>query len=212
MTAELSQLADRFLSVLPFERVQIRDSSADFYFYGLHSFDADWVINIDEDAFCYEPRQLLELLNFMATEGYDYCGMPDGGVVPIRKHNPVVPNAFFNIFNMKKIRPKFVIEDVLGSEWTDDLKLHTPPIATGELCYDEFEPYYRYFFWLLKSGFRQLPLSADTWEGDGTATILKNHLGVPFLIHAWYAREFQTNPQRFLNIASYAVKQLSAGQ
>jgi len=210
MNAELSQLADKFLAILPFERVHITDSTADFYFYGLHSFPADWIINVDEDAFCFDPQELIALLEYMSAGGYHYCGMPDGGVLPIRQHNPVVPNAFFNIFHMKAIRERFSLEAVTSTRWEDSLKRHTPSFATGELAYDEFEPYYPYFFWLLKEGFKQLPLSAETWQEDGMATILKSHRERPFLIHAWYAREFQTNPQRFLNIANYAVAQLGA--
>src|SRR5262245_44329154 len=58
------------------------------YFRELLRLDADWVVNLDEDAFVLDPARLLGLVKAMAEGGYAACGMPDGGVVPIRRHNP----------------------------------------------------------------------------------------------------------------------------
>jgi len=210
MNEQLSALADKFLALLPFDRMQIRDSAADMYFYALHSFEADWIINVDEDAFCFDPQRLIGLMEYMSQNDFHFCGMPDGGVLPFREHNPIVPNAFFNIFNMKAIRPKFQLEAAMNARLSEKLTAHTPAFARGTFAYDNFEPYYPYFFWLLDAGFRPLYLDAKIWEPDGMATLLEDHTGRPFLIHAWYAREFQVNPDRFMTIARYAREQLTS--
>src|SRR5262249_25541125 len=75
------------------------------YFRELLRLDADWVINLDEDAFVLAPERLAPLVGYMEANGYAACGMPDGGVVPIRRHNPAACNAFFNVFNLRKVRP-----------------------------------------------------------------------------------------------------------
>lgn len=75
------------------------------YFRALSRLDADWVINIDEDAFVLQPSRLVELVRYMDANRLAICGTPDGGVVPIRYHNPVGCNAFFNVIDLRRVRP-----------------------------------------------------------------------------------------------------------
>lgn len=92
---------------LPFDRVRLKYTTADGYFYKIMNSGVDYVINIDEDAFLIDRDAFLSLLKYCIEMDYDNCGFPDGGVLPIRKHNPLVTNAFFNIINVKKIKSKF---------------------------------------------------------------------------------------------------------
>jgi hypothetical protein len=92
---------------IPFERKRIRYSSADGYFYKILKSSADIAINIDEDAFIKDNESLLELLTFMVENNYANCGFPDGGVLPIRYHNPLITNPFFNILDVRQLREKF---------------------------------------------------------------------------------------------------------
>ena len=46
----------------------------------------------------------------MIKNEIDYCGVSDGGQVRHRTGSPLVVNPFFNIFNTKKIRDLFSIE------------------------------------------------------------------------------------------------------
>ena len=70
----------------------------------------DWVINIDEDFFVFDEEKIISLLKHMIKNEIDYCGVSDGGQVRHRTGSPLVVNPFFNIFNTKKIRDLFSIE------------------------------------------------------------------------------------------------------
>src|SRR5262245_40082902 len=70
------------------ERFRLLGTDNFGYFRELLHLDADFVVNLDEDAFVLEPGRLLGLVKAMGEGGYAACGMPDGGVVPIRRHNP----------------------------------------------------------------------------------------------------------------------------
>ena len=87
------------------ERYRLTGTDNFGYFRELLRLDADWVINLDEDAFVLDPGRLLGLVRTMEQGGYAACGMPDGGVVPIRRHHPAACNAFFNIFDLRRVRP-----------------------------------------------------------------------------------------------------------
>jgi hypothetical protein len=162
------------------------------YFRQLAGLGADWVLNVDEDAFVLSPRRLLDLVAAMERGGYAACGMPDGGVVGIRRHNPVVCNAFFNVFDLRRVRP--VWNDWAGvsaaghqSEYEGQV---APFARRSAYAFDHFERYYGAFFSLLQAGERILYLDAEEWE-DGVSTLLKDPDGKPLLIHCWYSRHFE---------------------
>jgi hypothetical protein len=164
------------------------------YFRELLNLPADWVVNLDEDAFLLKPQLLIDLIRYMEENGHTACGMPDGGVVPIRRHNPAAVNAFFNIFDMRRVRPV----------WNDWVRVraasHRPEYENGvapfarrcAYSFDHFERYYGAFFSLLEAGEKILYLDADTWE-DGVSTLLKDHTGEALLLHLWYTRNWLTS-------------------
>jgi hypothetical protein len=219
---------------LTYKKLALTNTTADGYLYKLLNIDASWVINIDEDAFILSNNELLNLLDFMQKNEYDFCGMPDGGVVPIRGANPVAMNPYFNIFNIKKIRKSFhsyknlyphlilkslcllttrrtMLREMLTTRRLtyismaqissctlgDKLKQFTPHhLMRNKYEYVDYEPYYPFFYWLLKQGFRPLYLDARMWE-DNICTMLHSYNSKPLLLHCWYAREWHSQQERY---------------
>lgn len=183
---------------LPFPRIKFVDTTALGYFYEISKLEADWVINIDEDVFAIDTEKIVKLLEFMKANDFICCGVPDGGVIDIRFHNPLAVNACFSIHNNKEIRKRFNQADIDKTHCTEELKQFTPThlLKTTAYDYDEFEPYYPFFFWLLKQG-RMLYLDAIQWVRDGISTIVTDHERQPILLHCWYGRDYENQKQRF---------------
>jgi hypothetical protein len=164
------------------------------YFRELLNLDADWVVNLDDDAFLLRPAGIVDLVRHLEAHGHAACGMPDGGVTRIRRHNPLACNAFFNVFDLRRVR----------SVWRDWGRVcaarHRPghearvPAWSRRSAYafDHFERYYGAFFALLDGGETILPLDAEEWR-DGVSTLLKDHAGLPLLLHCWYMRHWPTS-------------------
>ena len=97
------------LQTLPYRRIKITGlnhwRNATDYLHLLFEIDADWVINMDEDCFVFDSGRIEGILAHMRSNGFDFCGIPDGGACIHRFHNPLVTNPFFNIFNVARIRP-----------------------------------------------------------------------------------------------------------
>lgn len=175
---------------LPYIRKRCTFSSADGYLYhNLLNNDFDFIINIDEDAFIIDNNKLSSLLEYVIDNEYVNCGMPDGGVVDIRKHNPLVTNPFFNILNVREIRKKFNLVDIVNnySHHNPDFENFSPQnLMKNKYAFDYFEPYNAFFVWLTVN-FKTLFLDAEVHQ-DGISTILKDHVNEPFLFHSWYSR------------------------
>lgn len=163
-------------------------------------FPFDYAIYIDEDCFVTDFDEIISLLNYMVDNNYDTCGVPDGGVMGIRGHNPISPNMFFSIFNLNKIRNVYNYHEVFNSKYGKDLYIHVPKhlIKTNKIIYDNFEPYYRFYFWMLRKGMKILYLDADDAHKldltfDTITTAIKSHNSKVFAYHSWYAREYNSN-------------------
>lgn len=177
-------------------------TTADGYLKRLLKSKADYVINIDEDAFVTDPEALAELVEYCIREKIVNCGMPDGGVSPMRTHNPLVTNPFFNIFAVQELKRQF------SESKLREYAVHKPEyerltprnLLRGdvEYHYDYFEPYCPFFVWTSQE-FKTLYLDARGHE-DGYSTILLNHLGKPFLVHTWYSRAYGKDPMHTARI------------
>lgn len=179
---------------LPYEKVRLLGTSADGYLYQLIADTAaDWVINIDEDAFVCDFDALKRLIEYCMENGYDNCGMPDGGVVHLRDGNPLVTNPYFNILNTKVLREQ--LDTARLKEPPDRSRFTQTELLVGPHDFEttDVEPYYPFFIWT-SNHFKTLYLKA-TNHPDGESTILYNHLDEPFLIHTWYSRFY--NRDRF---------------
>lgn len=177
---------------LPYEKVRLMGTTAEGYLYQVVSDpEADWVINIDEDAFVSDLNALKGLVDYCIEQGYDNCGMPDGGVVHLRDGNPLVTNPYFNILNTNAIRAQF--DEGKLSEQPNPDRFVPKELLVGAYSFDNVaeEPYYPFFIWM-SNHFKTLYLKA-TNHPDGESTVLCNHLGEPFLIHTWYSRYYNHN-------------------
>ncbi|MCB0324282.1 MAG: glycosyltransferase [Bdellovibrionales bacterium] len=188
-------------------RIKLTGTDADSYFYAFNDIDAEWIINIDEDAFVMDWPRIMKLLDHMERENIDCCGVPDGGVIDHRFHNPISPNPYFSIHCNRNIRAKFDRAAIDKSTFADDLLPHAPSHLfkkNHRYEFDNFEPYYKYFFWLLRTGSKLLYLDAGAWARDPVASVTFDHERQPLLIHSWYARDFENQRWRFHLAARYA--------
>ena len=179
---------------------------------------ARWAVLLDEDAFVLDNTRLRELVAWAAGLGVTAVGVPDGGVIAMRVHNPNALNPFFNILDLASIRGVWNAEQCLrwsgrGSEMTSPW----PPrsLLKPEIPYvfDDYEPYYCFYFWLEHVGLRTSYLDART-HSDGLSTIVLDHEQRPLVVHTWYARKFE-NPSmrdRILDVAAYARGEEDRGE
>ncbi len=189
--------------------------------------DADWMIYIDEDCFISDLSAMSELLTYQITNNIHFSGMPDGGVISHRFHNPVSINPFFTIINLKWVREQYHTYN-RENRYSDDLVTHTPKhllkknffnkdcykdiVDSGYtpfgVSYDNFEPYYNFFFWMLRQGANCLYLDADDTDIDCLTTVLYNHKCVPFAYHTWFARLWDNpkNKERIINVSNVVKK------
>lgn len=193
-SGELLRLDGAGLGPVEWQRHRVMGTDSLNYFRSLLTLDADWVVNLDEDAFLLDPRRLLGLIRHMAEGGYAACGMPDGGVVSMRRHHPAVCNAFFSVFDLRRVRIAWQDWDrVLSAKLRPEHEQVVAPFARrGTLAFDHFERYYGIFFRLLDAGERILYLDAEEWQ-DGISTLLKDREGEPLLLHCWYSRHWDTS-------------------
>lgn len=189
MNWQLYKLSSKTV-VLPYKKKRCRFTTADGYFYqNIMKSSADIILNIDEDAFITDNARLKNLLEFFIDNDYVNCGVPDGGVMDIRKHNPLVTNPFFNILNVKKIKEHFNLQN-LQKNYTvhrpEYVKFTPHHILKSKYQYDFYEPYVPFFLWLA-TNFKTLYLDA-TEHNDGLSNIVLDHEGNSFLLHSWYSR------------------------
>jgi hypothetical protein len=183
-----------FFMDLPYPKVRLTGTTADGYFYKmLEDTEADWVINIDEDAFVFDLDKLKNLINYVIENDYVNCGMPDGGVVGIRSYSPIVTNPYFNILNTKKIREQFSMAEIQSFSSHPIFEPTTHPKNLQKTSYSTeiAEPFYPFFLWISQH-FKTLYLDAEN-HTDHYSTCLKNHLGESFLIHTWFSRTYFFN-------------------
>ena len=188
-----------FFMDLPYPKVRLTNTTADGYLLQMiQDEEADIIINIDEDAFIYDIEKLKVLLKYVIDNGYVNCGMPDGGIVDIRKFNPLVTNPYFNILNVREIRKKFSIEAINNFPLHQDnyMDLYPKNILKSEYKFINNEPYCQILVWMSQQ-FKTLYLNAEK-HPDGESTVLFDHNNEPFLIHTWYSRfynvdKFHTN-------------------
>lgn len=166
---------------------------ASTYIHHIMQSDADWVINIDEDAFLTDWDAVLSIMEHMQANGLHYAGMPDGGVCPHRCRSWVVMNPFFNIFHVAAMRdtwnsyPKWVIDSCgFNADWHDQ----KPEWIKGQYNHDYYEPFSSLFYFMYD---KFKPLYLDAVQVDEVATALIWN-GKPFINHAWYSRVFKTDP------------------
>lgn len=178
-----------FFLDLPYPKVRLLNTTADGYLLKLiQDEEADVVINIDEDAFVLDINLLQDLLKYCIDNQYVNCGMPDGGIVEIRRNNPLVTNPYFNILNTKEIRKKILEFNSNNYIEHKDSYMSSYPkeILKGPYEFVNNEPYCPLLVWMSQN-FKTLYLNAYE-HSDGITTVLCNQEDKPFIHHTWYSR------------------------
>ena len=184
---------------LPFPRVQARNffgvrGSIEYLFHCFSYHEKyDWILNIDEDCLIKNNHEILDLIDHMEKNNYDFCGMPDGGRCVHRFHNPIAMNPFFNVFSKKFCRSLSLADKrlVAAAKMQDSLMPFSPQPLKGKFQYDNYEPFYPIFFWAILNGNRPLYLESEELK-DQTTTVLK--FKNDFLVHTWYSRSYGKDP------------------
>ena len=170
---ELYSKSVEFYKDLGFETIGVNGSNG---FYGFPFFnymmtnerfsDCDWIIYLDEDCFITNKNALLNLLDYQIKNNFHCSGVPDGGVISHRFHNPISIIAFFMIINIGELRKKYNSVVANQTYYDHDLDKFIPhniintdrpyhekfsrTIAKGYtpygIIYDNFEPTYKLFF------------------------------------------------------------------
>lgn len=202
-------LFQRCSSLVPneFEHKQIKDEKAFDYFLAImRRCNTTWAVNIDEDAYISDFNELLNLIEFLDDEGYDFAGVPDGGVCH-RRFNPLIHNAFFNILNIKSIKESFgrVRKSKFVGRYSDEWKeIYEKfiPFKHKKLRYlKNKEPYYKFFWSLYSNDLKPYFMNAYepgqiNQQEDIDTTVVLSHREKPFLYHAWYARLFSSEYEK----------------
>lgn len=202
--SSVSQLYDRMRSFIPEHIECIRCTNfqewwqASDYLHHIIDTGEEWVVNIDDDCFVTDWGKVEELVKHMSMLGYDYAGMPDGGVCPHRCRSWIVMNPFFTVFNAKAIREKLIHKRLIDScGYQPSLEEGKPDFVKEHYNHDMGEPFAGFFYWL-KGQFNPFYLNAET-HSDGISTTILNGT----VLHSWYSREFNhdiTQRNRILSL------------
>jgi hypothetical protein len=206
--------------------IKITGSSAVGYLDYIFStkFDTKWVLNLDEDCFLLNYEMIYDLIKYMETNDYDYCGIQDGGSIPVRIHNPLVSNPFFNLFNVEKINP--LKKDYFDRKYSmDELKKKYSHFIRFDKCkseYDLYERFYHQFFWLLENGMKPFYLDCREFSQEkyfvispilrivpyfNSPTMLCSHKGEDMALHTWHSRyiNYRNIRKRIMNCYNHAL-------
>jgi len=126
----------------------------------------------------------------MNENNFVVCGMRDGGTSKWRNKSPYAINIFFSVLNLKEIYKTFDRKKILANQFINNNEHfeHLEYLNYNNYQKDSlFEPYYCFFFWLLRNKKKILYLDAVNPNNDET-TLMFDHKGREFLYHAWYSR------------------------
>lgn len=180
--------------------------------HAIENVPARWGVILDEDAFVLSNDRLRDLISWAEHNGHAAVGVPDGGVIPRREHNPNALNLFFNVLDLEAIRRVWDVEQC--KRWMNrggEMTRAWPPAALLKhdvpYLFDDYEPYYCFYFWLADAGLSTGYLDARL-HSDGLSAIVLDPSSEPLVIHTWYAREFD-HPggpmrERILDVVEYA--------
>lgn len=157
--------------------------------------EPDWIVNMDEDCFCYAPHRIDPLIQYMQDNDYDLCGVPEGGMVTHRQYDPLAMNMSFTIANVAKFRQ-------WRSEFHPDRWKFRPeltPLAPYHILhrpyqFGNWEPTYPWFYFLLEKGAKCLYLRANM-DDDGISCHILDHNTFPLAAHAFMGSAYNRAPE-----------------
>ena len=134
-------------------------------------------------------------------------------------HNPVGVNPFLSFLNLKEIRKVYDVDSVKSTEYCESLNKFLPQDLIKDNYpweADNFEAYYKIWFFLLKKGFNIKYLDASFYNDifddlidDECSVILNNQEGKPLAFHSWHARRYSSSDfhkNRITNLYNKAKK------
>ncbi|WP_298247543.1 hypothetical protein [uncultured Christiangramia sp.] len=167
-----------------------------YIFKKLKNKDIDWLIMADEDVIFKNPEKTLELVAYMKKNNFQVSGVREGGIISHKPFNPYAINTFFSILHFSEIEKIFNKKEIKKNqyispdEFKDDLSQLSMKFDTASL----YEPYYCFYFWLKRKGFKFLYLNVDTnFPADDITTSVYVPDGNLLLHHTWYARAYGQN-------------------
>lgn len=229
---ELQGLSRQFWQPM-FPTAQVINGAAGMY--GLSAFrelfhrplpeDWDYLIYTDEDNFIVDWDEVQRTFEAFVEGGYGFAGMPDGGVISHRFHNPVAINPFMAFFDVRRVREAIERTADTSDRFAPDLIGHLPSqlvrVWDGKVAYpriqvvldegyvpygtalDNFEPYYSLGFRLLRAGIKPMYLSArdaPEMDDDGCCTALQGSTGRVMAYHSWFARSYGRDREQTVRI------------
>ena len=187
--------------------------------------DWDYLIYTDEDNFIVDWDEVQRTFEAFVKGGYGFAGMPDGGVISHRFHNPVAINPFMAFFDVRRVREAIERTADTSDRFAPDLIGHWPSqlvrVWDGKVAYpriqvvldegyvpygtalDNFEPYYSLEFRLLRAGLEPMYLSArdaPEMDDDGCCTALLGSTGRVMAYHSWFARSYGYDREQTVRI------------
>lgn len=193
----------------------------------------DYLIYTDEDDFIVDWPALQQTMSAFIEGGYGFAGMPDGGVISHRFHNPIAINPFLALFDLRAVREALHGVSELDGQFGPDLIGHWPGglvrawkgeahprvqrvLEEGYLPYgaslDMFEPHYSLWFHLLRRGLRPLCLDArdaPEMDDDGCCTALLGIDGTVMAYHSWFGRAYGRDRAETMRINKVHQRALS---
>lgn len=185
----------------------------------------DYLVYSAEDNLIVDWPELRSTLSAFIEGGYGFAGMPDGGVISHRFHNPVAINPFLSFFDLRRVREVLADETDVSDRFGLDLVGHWPGhlvrtwdgmrshprvnvvLEEGSVPYgialDDFEPYYTLWFRLLRAGLRPLYLAArdaPEMDDDGCCTAILGTSGRVVSYHTWFARAYHHDLEQTIRI------------
>jgi hypothetical protein len=171
-------------------------SSIFFMFKKMKKIDLKWLIMADEDVIFRNTEELFSLIEHMKNQNISCCGIRDGGEIAHRHFNPYAMNTFFSVLNFEKIKKCFSTKDILSNQYIDQSEFKDD-ISQLKYIFDPnslYEPYYCFYFWLRRKGFKILFLESEMLK-DGISNRVFSNNSAELLLHTWYARSYGKNEQ-----------------
>lgn len=216
-----------------FDDITVVDGTAGTY--GLVAFRAlvetaipwsyDYLLYTDEDNVIVDWLEVQRTFESFIDGGYGFAGMPDGGVISHRFHNPIAINPFMAFIDLRQARLALATGSGTNDRFGRDLVHHWPGhlvrawdgtvpyrrvdvvLEEGYVPYgtalDDFEPYYSLWFQLLRNDLAPMYLAArdaPEMDDDGACTALLGTSGAVMSYHTWFARAHGHDPQQTVRI------------
>lgn len=186
------------VKVLPIMHMDEWQDASRYLYKIIGEYPTKYAINIDIDCFVFNWPAVIDMVEYMRVNEMMHSGMPDGGVHPGRSHAWTTMNPFFNIFDVEMIRS---YKSASGLSW-EQIERHgyisewdenKPSWITGPCNYDNREPFHGLFNWLYSCGTPLLMHPARVADNQ-LDTYLKDPAGIEFCVHAWYSRQYDSDP------------------